>query len=128
MNQLNLFAAESPKPKPQPTDDPSMSRREPPQVAARRDGLRVAEPLQHDLRGKICGALASHREGMTRLELLTYINRRWPDNSAGESSLCAPLKQLEDSGAIATLPERRMGTKGVKVTVYVHAMHAKGAV
>ena len=107
-------------PPPPDANDPYQARREPPQVQARRDGLRVAEPFQHDLRAGIIAALHAAPNGLTRAELLAYANDKRASNPAGEQSLCGPLKQLENDNAIWIHPERRMGTRGVKVTVYMH--------
>lgn len=92
---------------------------EPPQVQARRDGLRMAEPFQPDIQGHIIGALYGAPDGYTRAELAEIVTRK-RGTETGEQSLCDPLKRLEESKRITT-NGRRLGNKGVKVTVYLHA-------
>jgi len=87
---------------------------EPPQVQARRDGLRMAEPKQSDHESGCVSALWGAPDGLTRVEILAYINARRPSNPIEEQSLV-------NNKRIGVLPERRLGSKGVKVTVYMHA-------
>ena len=119
MNQPTLFDPQT-TPRPSrnaPPPDPSMHA--PPQVQARRDGQRMAEPSQHDIERFIIDGLREHDDGMIGHDVADYVSQR-RGIATERNSVCAALKRMVDDGLIWAQPKCRLGRHGVKVTVYMH--------
>jgi len=130
MKQPSLFD----NPTPPPAHDPSMSvPSERPQAIARRESHQRSAELHASVRGFILGGLehagpaTDTAGGMTAREVAAYVSGK-RGVETGVESLTQTLLDLERDGWIVAHKCLRMGDKGRRVTVYVHAMHAKGAV